>query len=169
MDAIASQITSLTIVYSIVYSDADQTKHERTASLAFVRRIHRGPVNSPHKWPVTRKMFPFDDVIMRLRKCLQSYRLQSHRNTVRGIRDEFLASSAPTRTQTAWGRYRIWIKFLIMPSRTGFKYVRTRFLVEKMTKYQNHADECDIIYICIIPQYNPYISLCYNRPIIMAH
>ena len=22
------------------------------------------PVNSPHKWPVTRKMFPFDDVIM---------------------------------------------------------------------------------------------------------
>ena len=26
--------------------------------------IHRGPVNSPHKWPVTRKMFPFDDVIM---------------------------------------------------------------------------------------------------------
>ena len=26
--------------------------------------IHRGPVNSPHKWPLTRKMFPFDDVIM---------------------------------------------------------------------------------------------------------
>ena len=23
-----------------------------------------GPVNSPHKWPVTWKMFPFDDVIM---------------------------------------------------------------------------------------------------------
>ena len=33
-------------------------------SLAFVRGIHRGPVNSPHKWPVTRKIFPFDDVIM---------------------------------------------------------------------------------------------------------
>ena len=31
---------------------------------AFVWGIHRGPVNSPHKWPVTRKMFPFDDVIM---------------------------------------------------------------------------------------------------------
>ena len=28
--------------------------------------IHRRPVNSPHKWPVTRKMFPFDDVIMPL-------------------------------------------------------------------------------------------------------
>ena len=64
MGAIASQITSLTIVYSIVYSDADQRKHQSSASLAFVWGIHRGPVNSPHKWPVTRKMFPFDDVIM---------------------------------------------------------------------------------------------------------
>ena len=64
MGAIASQITSLTIVYSIVYSDSDQRKHQSSASLAFVRGIHRGPVNSPHKWPVTRKMFPFDDVIM---------------------------------------------------------------------------------------------------------
>ena len=60
----ASQITSLTIVYSTVYSDADQNKHQSSASLAFVRGIHRGPVNSPHKGPVTRKMFPFDDVIM---------------------------------------------------------------------------------------------------------
>ena len=65
MGAIASQITSLTIVYSIIYSDADQRKHQSSASLAFVRGIHRGPVNSPHKWPVTRKMFPFDDVIMK--------------------------------------------------------------------------------------------------------
>ena len=66
----ASQITSLTIVYSIVYSGADQSKHQSSASLAFVWGIHRGPVNSPHKWPVTRKMFPFDDVIMRLRCSL---------------------------------------------------------------------------------------------------
>ena len=63
MGAIASQITSLTIVYSTVYSDADQRKHQSSASLAIVWRIHRSPVNSPHKWPVTRKMFPFDDVI----------------------------------------------------------------------------------------------------------
>ena len=60
MGAMASQITSLTIVYPIVYSDLDQRKHESSASLAFVRRH----VNSPHKWPVTRKTFPFDDVIM---------------------------------------------------------------------------------------------------------
>ena len=64
MSTIASQITSLTIVYSIVYSDVVQRKHQSSVSLAFVRGIHRGPVNSPHKWPVTRKMFPFDDVIM---------------------------------------------------------------------------------------------------------
>ena len=64
MGTIASQITSLTIVYSCVYSGADQRKHQSSASLAFVRGIHRGPVNSPHKWPVTRKMFSFDDVIM---------------------------------------------------------------------------------------------------------
>ena len=42
----------------------DHRKHQSSASLAFVRGIHRGPVNSPHKWSVTRKMFPFDDVIM---------------------------------------------------------------------------------------------------------
>ena len=41
-----------------------RSKHQSSASLAFVRGIHRSPVNSPHKWPVTRKMFPFDDVIM---------------------------------------------------------------------------------------------------------
>ena len=69
MSAITSQITSLTIVYSTVYSDADQRKHQSSASLTFVRGIHRGPVNSPHKWPVTRKMFPFDDVIMSLFNC----------------------------------------------------------------------------------------------------
>ena len=62
----ASQITSLTIVYSTVYSGADERKHQSSASLAFVRGIHRWPVNSPHKGPVTRKMFPFDDVIMTL-------------------------------------------------------------------------------------------------------
>ena len=64
MDTMASEITSLPIVYSTIYSGADQRKHQSSASLAFVWGSHRGPVNSPHKWPVTRKMFPFDDVIM---------------------------------------------------------------------------------------------------------
>ena len=64
MGTMASQITSLTSVYWTVYSDAGQRKHQSSASLAFVRGIHRGQVNSPHKWPVTRKLFPFDDVII---------------------------------------------------------------------------------------------------------
>ena len=60
MKATVSQITGLTIVYS----GADQRKHQRSASVPFVRGIHWWSVNSPHKGSVTRKMFPFDDVIM---------------------------------------------------------------------------------------------------------
>ena len=70
MSTMASQITSLRIIYSTVYSGADQRKHQSSASLAFVRGIHRSPVNSLHKWPATRKMFPFDDVIMIVRVLL---------------------------------------------------------------------------------------------------
>ena len=57
MGTMASQITSLTIVYSTLYSGADQRKHQSSASLAFLRGIHQGPVNSTHKWPVTWKCF----------------------------------------------------------------------------------------------------------------
>ena len=59
MSAMASQITSLTIVYSTVYSSADQRIYQSSASLAFVR----------HKGPVTREMFQYDDVIMKNRVC----------------------------------------------------------------------------------------------------
>ena len=71
MSAMASQITNLTIVYSTVYSGADQRKHQSSASLPFVRGLPRWPANSPHKGPVTRKIFPFDDVIM------QQYRVNN--------------------------------------------------------------------------------------------
>ena len=64
MGTMASQIASLTIVYSTVYSGPDQRKHQRSASLALVRGSHRWPGKSLHKGPVTRKMFPFDDVII---------------------------------------------------------------------------------------------------------
>ena len=81
MGVMASQITSLTIVYSTVYSGTDQRKHQSSTSLAFVRGIHRWPLNSPHKWPVTRKMFPFDDVIMKLPDgCRQNNRHQTMAN-----------------------------------------------------------------------------------------
>ena len=55
--AMASQVTSLGIVYSIVYSGSNQRKYHSSASLAFVRGINRWPVNSPHKGPITRKKF----------------------------------------------------------------------------------------------------------------
>ena len=64
MGTMASQITGVFIVCSIVGSGTDQRKHQSSASLAFVRGIHRRPVNSPHRRPVTWKTFPFDDVIM---------------------------------------------------------------------------------------------------------
>ena len=66
MIAMASQINSLRIVYSTAYSGADQRKHQSSVSLAFEWGIHRWPVSSPHKRPVTRKLLPFDDVIIYL-------------------------------------------------------------------------------------------------------
>ena len=64
MSAMASQITGVLIVCSAVCSGTDQRQHQSSTSPAFVRRIHRWPVDSPHKGPVTRKMFSFDEVIM---------------------------------------------------------------------------------------------------------
>ena len=97
MIALASQITSLTVVYTSVYPGADQSKHQSSALLAFVRGIHRWPVNSPHKGlvtgsphkgPVTLKMFPFDDVIMiAIKSCLQDW------TNIPGAYDHPIASS----------------------------------------------------------------------------
>ena len=78
MDTMASQIISFTIVYSTVYSDADHRNHQSPASLAFVRKIHQWPMNSPHKGPVTRKMFPFDDDIM----CYAWVKTQRHTEVI---------------------------------------------------------------------------------------
>ena len=64
MSSMAFQITGVSSVYSAVFSSVDQSKYLSSASLAFVGGIHRWPVNSPHKGPVTRKNFPFDGVIM---------------------------------------------------------------------------------------------------------
>ena len=66
--AMVSQVTSLMLFYSTVYSRRRSKKHKSSASLAFVRGIHRWPVNSPHKGPLTRKKFPFDDVIIDIRR-----------------------------------------------------------------------------------------------------
>ena len=69
MSAMASQIIGVSMDCSTVSSGPDQRKHQSSASLAFVRGIHRWPVNFSHKRPVTRKMFPFDDVIMFVVQC----------------------------------------------------------------------------------------------------
>ena len=60
-------ITGVSIVYSTVCSGANQRKHQSFMSLVFVRGIHWWPMNSPHKGPVTRKMVPFNDIIMKCR------------------------------------------------------------------------------------------------------
>ena len=63
MSAMTSQIIGVSIVWLTICPDADK-KHQSSVSLAFVRGIHRWPANSPYKWPVTRKRFLLDDVIM---------------------------------------------------------------------------------------------------------
>ena len=78
MTTVASQITSLTIVYSTVYSGADQRIHQSSAPLAFVRGIHRWAVNSPHKGPVTRKYCPcLNQNGVKCKKEVNDY-MQSH-------------------------------------------------------------------------------------------
>ena len=64
MTTMASQITSFTVVYSTVYSDADKKKTSKLRVTGLCAGNSPGPVNSPHKGAVTRKMFPYDDVIM---------------------------------------------------------------------------------------------------------
>ena len=70
MGAIASQITSLTIVYcSIVYSDADQRKHQSSASPAFVP----GTGEFPAQMASNAENVSFDDVIMIYRKLFRPH------------------------------------------------------------------------------------------------
>ena len=61
----ASQITIVSIVYSIVCSGADQRKHQSSAPLAFVREV----TGDPHKRSITRIMFPIDNVFMETMNC----------------------------------------------------------------------------------------------------
>ena len=114
MGAIASQNTSLAVIYSTIYTDADQRKHQSSASLAFVREIHRRQVNLSHKSPVTRKMFPFDDVIMfRWHICnLGKYFLYQEKigvNANKRLTDVCISSDShlmnPVATLTHWGRH----------------------------------------------------------------
>ena len=64
MSTMVSQITSLAIVYSTVYSGPDQRKHQSSVSLAFAKGTHRWSVNFTPKGPVMQKMLPFDNIFM---------------------------------------------------------------------------------------------------------
>ena len=107
MGTISSLITSLTSVYSTIHSGADQRKHQSSASLAFVRGIHRRPVNSPHKWPVTRKMFPFDDVI--ISGVILEAMVTTSRNQTTSIHNTALAVCIFREVHYTWvGRNTLW-------------------------------------------------------------
>ena len=56
MSAMVSQITGVSIVCWTICSGANQRKHQSSPSMAFVKGIHRWPVDSPHKAPIMRKM-----------------------------------------------------------------------------------------------------------------
>ena len=92
MGPTASQITSLTILFFFDL-DTDQRKHQSSASLPFVRGIPRRPGNFPHKWPVTRKMFPFDNAIMS--KIFHVYKMRN-RNLMLAI------------SKYVWNKEQIW-------------------------------------------------------------
>ena len=73
MSKVSSQIPGVSMVCSAVYLGVDQRKHQRSASVPFVRGIQRWHMNSPHKGPVARKMFPYDDVIVGSRQMLGEF------------------------------------------------------------------------------------------------
>ena len=68
---------------------------------AFVREIHRWPLSSPHKGPATRKMFPFDDVIMFLEFHADPYNEADVINLVRCVCPE-------------WTNEDVWVRFFYL-------------------------------------------------------
>ena len=93
MSAMASQVTGVSIVYSTASSGIGQIKHQTLRHWPFVRGIHRWPVNFPHKGPVTRKMFPLNNVIMNTVRVLlvrwdhnQGFSLSRHEKWYKYIR-----------------------------------------------------------------------------------
>ena len=141
MNAMASQYAGSSIVSSTAYSGADQRKHQSSASLAFVRGIHRSPADSPHKGPITRKMFPFEDVIMSAPTWSKIY---GYRNICRfyDLRLFYIGNAADdlatygASTSTAWYllTYFSWnIPVLTQKSRKCLRFsvsVCTRFCVQ---------------------------------------
>ena len=78
MSTMASQINSLSVVCSTVYLGANKRKHQSSASLAFMRGIHWWPVNFLHSGPITRKMFLFDEVFVKMDFMFREFQVDFH-------------------------------------------------------------------------------------------
>ena len=130
MSAMASQITGVSIVYSTVCSGAVQRKHQSSAALAFVKGIHRWPVDSPRKGPVTGKMFPFDDVIMV--------------SEIHGMRSPLEATAAATALQTSTAGAAMFTMVVRVMTRRAW-VGRRRFYHRRVHR---SAHVCALIVIC---------------------
>ena len=141
----ASQITSLTIVYSTIHSVANQRKHQSSAPLAFVRGIYWCSVNSRHKGPVTRKMFSFDDVIMFFLKHLQSPQLHIYKKG--NIKDA--GSDSLIHNSTAWC-YPTPFEYKPCFHVRGFAFVKTVLKSKSVVIRRSWDRLCDVYsYICL--------------------
>ena len=99
--AMASQITDVSIVYSTVCSGADKINHS-SASLVF---LGNWPVISLHKGPVTRRMFPFGDIVLTLLLLLvllRSDRLSRLRLELERLRHRLAARSSVHSRMNVW-------------------------------------------------------------------
>ena len=104
-----------------VYSGADERRHQSFASLAFERGIHQSPVNSPHRGPITQKMFPFDDVIMYCQDAEQCSQSSTTSPIININHPESLLKLISTyhqldHTTISWGRFTGYVKVAKMCS-----------------------------------------------------
>ena len=145
MSTMASQINSLVVVYWTVYSGADQRKHQIPASLALVRGIQRWPVNFPHKWPETRKMFPFDDAIITYLWASWSRHqlIEAKRRIYTSVNKTIIVSN--NGLPPAWHQATIWtnagLSLLHSPLGTDFNQNTTYFVEENAFETVGSGDQ----------------------------
>ena len=122
MGTIASQITSLRIAFSTAYLDTDQRKHQSSASLAIVRGIHRRPVNSLQKGPVTGIMFPFDDIIMKMVESTSNQCIPLPKTSDVEVWFFFVINLSKmwNKQCSCWWFYMLWCSYDIIVTKTAF-------------------------------------------------
>ena len=134
MGTMASQITSLMIVYSTVYSSADQRTNQSSTSLACVRGAHRWPGVSPHKVPETRKVFPFDDVIMYVMQGRCSDHISEYSEDKTNIFFNCLQNQMMTQTHTV---------------KTSMKFIETLMInCKHKIRFQNILEGFQSVRLC---------------------